>query len=57
MPQRPNQNGDLGIPHMAITPVDRDVEAMLCKSQPSYFSREVENVGKQIEEWIKRMID
>ena len=37
--------------------VDRDVEAMLCKSQPGYFNGEGDDVGKQLEEWIEKMDD
>ena len=40
-----------------LTPVNRDVEAMLRKSQLGYFSGEGENVGKQLEEWIEKMDD
>ena len=42
---------------LALPPVDRDVEAMLRKSQPGYFSGEGENIGKQLEEWIEKMDD
>ena len=42
---------------LALPPVDRDVKAMLRKSQPGYFSGEGENVGKQLEEWIEKMDD
>ena len=35
--------------------VDRDVKAMLCKSQPGYFNGEGDEVGKQLEEWIEKM--
>ena len=42
---------------LALTIVDQYVEAMLHKSQPSYFSKEGENVGKQLEEWINKMDD
>ena len=30
---------------------------MLCKFQFNYFSGEGKNVGKQLEEWIKKMDD
>ena len=36
-------------------PIDRDIEAMLRKSQPGYFSREGDDVGKQLEEWLEKM--
>ncbi len=42
---------------MALHPIDRDVEAMLRKSQPGYFSGEGDNVGKQLEDWLKKMGD
>ena len=43
---------------MALHPLDRDVEAMLRKSQPGYFSSgEGDNVGKQLEEWLEKMED
>ena len=42
---------------MAITPIDRDVEAMLCKSQLGYFGGERENVGKLLEDWLEKMDD
>ena len=54
---RLGQSGSLGSAQMAITPVNRDVEAMLCKSQPGYFSREGDNVGKQHEDWLGKMDD
>ena len=37
--------------------IDRDVEAMLRKSQPGYFSGEGDNVGELLEEWFERMED
>ena len=42
---------------MALHPLDRDVEAMLRKSQPGYFSGEGDDVGKQLEEWLEKMED
>ena len=42
---------------LALTPIDRDIKAMLCKSQPSYFSREGDDVDKQIKDWLKKMKD
>ena len=42
---------------LALTPINRDVEAMLQKSHPGYFSGEGENVGKQLEDWIEKMDD
>lgn len=44
-------------PAVAIHPLDRNVEAMLQKSQPGYFSGEGDNVGKQLEEWMEKMED
>ena len=44
-------------PVMANQPLDCDVEAMLRKSQPGYFSGEGDNVGKQLEEWMEKMND
>ena len=44
---------------MALTTIGWDVKAMLRKSQlgyfSGYFSKEGENVGKQLEEWIEKM--
>ena len=40
---------------LVLTPINRDVEAMLRKSQLGYFSGEGENVGKQLEDWIEKM--
>ena len=37
--------------------VDRDVEAMLRKSQPGYFNGEGDDVGRQLEDWIEKMDD
>ena len=42
---------------MALTTIDQDIEVMLQKSRPRYFSGEGENVGKQLEEWIKKIDD
>ena len=42
---------------MALNPLDRDVEAMLWKSQPGYFNGEGDDVGKQLEEWLEKMED
>ena len=51
MAWRLNINGQGPI---ANNPVDRDIEAMLQKSQPGYFSGEGDNVGKQLEEWLEK---
>ena len=45
------------VPAVALHPLDCDVEAMLCKPRPSYFSGEGDNVGKQLEEWLEKMDD
>ena len=37
--------------------MDRDIDAMLRKSQPRNFSGEGKQVGKQLEEWIEKMED
>ena len=42
---------------LALTTVDRDVEAMLQKSQPKYFSGEGKTVEKKLEEWIEKVDD
>ena len=42
---------------MALYPIDKDVKAMLCKYQPSYFNGEGEDNGKQLKDWIKKMED
>ena len=55
MPNRSGQSGSVGTTQMAITPVNRDVEAMLRKSQPGYFSGEWDNVEKQLEDWLEKM--
>ena len=57
MPNRSGQSGSLGSAQMDVTPVNRDVKAMLCKSQLGYFSREGDNVGKQLEDWLEKMDD
>ena len=57
MPNRLGQSGSLGSAQMAIASVNRDVEAMLCKSQSGYFSGEGDNVGKQLEDWLEKMDD
>ena len=44
-------------PAVALHPLDRDVEAMLRKSQPGYFSGEGDDVRKQLEEWLEKMDD
>ena len=40
---------------MAAPQIECDVEAMLRKSQPGYFSGEGDHVGKQLEEWLDKM--
>ena len=40
-----------------LNAIDRDVDAMLRKSQPGCFSGEGENVGKQLEDWLEKMED
>ena len=57
MPQRPTTIGNPKAAHMALYPIDRDVKAMLGKSQPSYFSGEGEGVGKQLKDWLEKMED
>ena len=52
---RHNANRNPGTPTMALNPIDRDVEAMLRKSQPGYFSGEGDNVGKLLKEWLEKM--
>ena len=42
-------------PIMAPNPLNQDVKAMLCKSQPGYFSGEGDDVGKQLKEWLEKM--
>ena len=37
--------------------MDRDIDAMLRKSQPENFSGEGKQVGKQLKEWIEKMED
>ena len=37
--------------------MDRDIDAMLRKSQPGNFSEEGKKSGNQLEEWIKNMED
>ena len=57
---RRGQNKNLtgpAAPAVALGPVDRDVDNMLCKSQPGYFSGEGDDVGKQLEEWLEKMED
>ena len=39
------------------THVERDIDAMLRKSQPGHFDGEGTNVGKKLEEWLERMDD
>ena len=56
MARRVNAHAD-GPVAMALHPLDRDVEAMLRKSQPGYFSGEGDDVGKQLKEWLKKMED
>ena len=56
MARRVNAHAD-GAAAMALHPLDRDVEAMLRKSQPGYFSGEGDDVGKQLEEWLEKMED
>lgn len=51
MPRRIN----IGAPAMTNQQIDRDVEAMLRKSQPHYFSGEGDDVGEQLEEWFEKI--
>ena len=44
-------------PAVALYLLDHDVEAMLRKSQPGYFSGEGDDVRKQLEEWLEKMDD
>ena len=57
MPQRPSSNGNPRAAHMALTFINRDVKSTLCKSQPSYFSWEGDDVDKQLKDWLKKMED
>ena len=56
MAKRVNAHAD-SLAHMALHPLNRDVEAMLWKSQPRYFSGEGDNVGKHLEDWLGKMDD
>ena len=56
MARRVNAHADGGAA-MALHPLDRNVEAMLRKSQPGYFIGEGDNVGKQLKEWLEKMED
>ena len=38
-------------------PIDRNIEAMLRKSQPGYFNGEGDDIGKRLEEWLEKMDD
>ena len=57
MPNRPGQIGSVGFAQMDITSVNRDVKAMLQKTESGYFSGEGDNVGKQLEDWLEKMDD
>ena len=45
------------VPALMAHPIDRNIEAMLRKSQPGYFSGVGDDVGKQLEEWLEKMDD
>ena len=55
----PNDGNPAQVARQVLAPhsLDRDVEAMLRKSQPGYFSGEGDDVGKQLEEWLEKMDD
>ena len=53
-PSHANANAGPSFTHQAI---ERDIDAMLQKSQPGNFSGEGQDVGKQLEEWIEKMDD
>ena len=55
MARRGNNGGCSSV--TAANVIDRDVEAMLRKSQPGYFSGEGDNVGELLEEWFEKMED
>ena len=57
MPQRKTSNRNPKAAHMALTPIDRDTKAMLCKPQPNYSSGEGDDVSKQLKDWLKKMED
>ena len=42
---------------MAAPYIDRDVEVMLCKTQPGHFDGEGTDVGRKLEEWLEKMDD
>lgn len=50
-------NGNSIAQPVAPPPIDRDVEAMLRKSQPGYFNGEGDNVGKVLEDLLEKMED
>ena len=56
-PRRDTPREEPVVPVLMAHPIDRDNEAMLCKSQPGYFSGEGDGVGKQLEEWLEKMDD
>ena len=39
------------------THIERDIDAMLQKSQPGHFDGEGTDVGNKLEEWLERMDD
>ena len=55
MARRANNGGCSSV--TAANVIGRDVEAMLRKSQPGYFSGEGDNVGELLEEWFEKMED
>ena len=58
MARRSGNANHLGArPALAAPYVDRDVEAMLCKSQPGHFDGKGTDVGRKPEEWLEKMDD
>ena len=56
-PRREAPQEEPAAPALMAHPIDRDIKAMLRKSQPGYFSGEGDDVGKQLEEWLEKMDD
>ena len=54
-PRNQGLNSTSAVANLGV--MDRDIDAMLRKSQPGNFSGKGKQVGKQLEEWIEKMED
>ena len=54
-PKNANGAGTSNTTNATQTQIERDIDAMLQKSQPKNFNGEGRDVGKVLEDWIEHM--